>query len=91
MRRSYNRIAFSVLVVVLVAGYWMYQRFGTASIEVSTTPSGAVVRLDGERLGQSPLGVTVDAGRHLLVIEHSYFATLEESIVQEVQEVQEAT
>jgi formylglycine-generating enzyme required for sulfatase activity len=80
VRRSYKRIAVSGLVVVLAAGYWMYQRFGTASIQVSTAPTGAVVRLDGQRLGESPLVVTVDAGRHLLVIEHSYFATLEESI-----------
>lgn len=80
MRRSYKRAGMSVLVVALVAGYWLYQRFGTASIELSTTPTGAVVRLDGARLGLTPLAVTVDAGRHLLVIEHSYFATLEESI-----------
>ena len=80
MRKSYKRIAVSGLVVVLVAGYWMYQRFGTASIQVSTAPTGAMVRLDGQRLGETPLVVTVDAGRHLLVIEHSYFAPLEESI-----------
>ena len=80
MRRSYKRAAVGALVVVLAAGYWIYQRFGTASIELSTAPAGAVVRLDGKRLGQTPLLVTVDAGRHLLVIEHSYFAPLEESI-----------
>ena len=73
-------IAVVLAVALLIGGSWLYQRFGTASIEITTTPAGALVHLDGRRVGMTPMVTRVAAGRHLLLLEHSHYETLRESI-----------
>ncbi len=47
--------------------------FGAASVELATVPSGAVVLLDGERIGVTPLRVSgVRPGRVVLRLEHPH-------------------
>lgn len=67
--------------VVLVAGYLAYQWLGTASITVVSEPAGAIVYIDGQQRGVTPIsGVEVDAGRHRVLVTHSHYAPFDETI-----------
>ena len=68
-------------LVVLVAVDWLSGGvgpklvFGTASLDVATSPEGAVVLLDGERVGTTPVTVSgVRPGRVVLRLEHPHHA-----------------
>lgn len=51
-----------------------------AAVSVTTVPAGATVRVDGAELGVTPLETTLEAGRHLLVVEHPRYRSLETPI-----------
>jgi len=46
--------------------------FGTAQLDVRSTPAGANVRVDGEARGTTPLLIDVSPGSRALLIEHAY-------------------
>ena len=67
--------------VVLVGAAIAWQRFGTATISVTSDPPDGLVWIDGRRVGRSPVrNESVSTGKHLILIEHSYFAPYEHQI-----------
>ena len=66
---------------LLIAAFFAYQYFGTASVSVTSTPAGAEVRVDGQLQGITPIdGVEVSSGRHLLEASHTFYAPIKENI-----------
>jgi hypothetical protein len=51
----------------------------TAAVIVDSTPAGAVVWVDGERLGVTPLEAKVEVGTHQLRVEHPGHVTQQET------------
>ena len=70
-------IGIGVLIVVVIG----WQRFGTATISVTSDPPDGLVWIDGRRIGQSPVrNEPVATGKHLILVEHSYFAPYEQQV-----------
>ncbi|MCP5179076.1 MAG: SUMF1/EgtB/PvdO family nonheme iron enzyme [Pseudomonadales bacterium] len=68
-------------IAVGVGAIYVYQRFGTATVTVTSEPAGALVWIDGLRVGQTPLqGQPVKSGKHLVTLEHSWYADNERQI-----------
>lgn len=68
-------------IVLVVAAGWAYQMFGTATIAVTSEPSGAVIRIDGRQRGVTPNGrLELETGRHRLEVEHTHYATYREGL-----------
>ena len=68
----------ALLVALAVAAGLLYERFGTITLSVTSSTEGAVVWLDGQRLGVTPLkDADIPGGRHLLRLEHPHFAPYE--------------
>lgn len=53
---------------------------GPATLDVVSSPNGALVTLDGEVLGTTPLQKTVVSGKHVLRITHEGFIAVEREI-----------
>ena len=69
------KVKIAIAILLVVSAGWAYQMFGTATVAVTSEPSGAVVRVDGRQRGITPLErLELDAGSHQLSIEHSHFA-----------------
>jgi formylglycine-generating enzyme required for sulfatase activity len=51
-----------------------------APVTVQSLPSGAQVLIDGAQAGVTPLKTTLDAGRHLLALEHPGYSRFETAI-----------
>ena len=65
----------------LVGAAIAWQRFGTATISVTSDPPDGLVWIDGRRVGRSPVrNESVSTGKHLILVEHSYFAPYEHQI-----------
>lgn len=61
--------------VLLFSIYWAYQFFGTATVEITSDPAGAVVTVDGRQRGLTPIDrLEVAAGDHGIRVEHTHFA-----------------
>ncbi len=76
-----NRIKIAVAAVVIVAAFWAYQTFGTATVAITSEPSGAVVRVDGRQRGITPIErLELDTGSHRLEVAHSHYATYVEGL-----------
>lgn len=71
-----------LLGLFLVIGFvWVYQTYGTATIAISSEPSGAVVRVDGRQRGLTPLSrLELDLGNHRLEVAHTHYATYTEGL-----------
>lgn len=70
-------IGIGVLVAVVIG----WQRFGTATISVTSDPPDGLVWIDGRRIGRSPVrNEPVGTGKHLILVEHSYFAPYEQQV-----------
>ncbi len=81
MGRFSKRQIYVVVAMLVVAAFWGYQMFGTATIAVTSEPSGAIVRVDGRVRGQTPIErLEVDAGRHRLEVIHSHYAPFVEGL-----------
>ncbi len=79
--RMDNRLKIIIGAVLLGSLYWAYQWFGTATIQVSSEPDGAVVRVDGRPRGRTPISrLELDSGSHRLEVEHSHFETYVEGL-----------
>ncbi len=76
-----NRLIVMAGAVLIAGAYWAYEWFGTATIAITSEPSGAIVRVDGRQRGVTPLSrLEVDAGSHRLEIEHTYYAPYVEGL-----------
>jgi formylglycine-generating enzyme required for sulfatase activity len=76
-----NARKIGLVAVLLVAGLWVYQTFGTATLAVTSEPPGAVVRVDGRQQGITPLArLELDTGQHRLEVIHSHFAAHAETL-----------
>jgi len=65
----------------IVAAVIGWQRFGTATISVTSDPPDGLVWIDGRRIGRSPLrNEPVATGKHLILVEHSHFAPHEQQV-----------
>lgn len=61
-------------VVAILMAYWAYQWLGTATLEITSEPTGAVVTVDGRQRGIAPTGsLTVDAGQQAVLVKHSHY------------------
>ena len=76
-----RRLLLVAALVVLAVADWLSDGvgprlvFGTASVDVRTTPAGAVVLVNGESAGTTPLVVSdVRPGAVVLRLEHPYHA-----------------
>jgi formylglycine-generating enzyme required for sulfatase activity len=70
-----NRLKIIIGAVLLAGVYWAYQWFGTATIQVTSEPTGAIVRVDGRQRGITPITrLELDTGSHRLEVQHSHFA-----------------
>lgn len=66
------------VLVVVVGGTILYQKYGTATVAITSEPTGGVVWIDGRRVGTTPVArEPVSSGKHLITIEHSTFAPYE--------------
>lgn len=66
---------------LLMAAFWGYQTFGTATLAVTSEPEGAVVRVDGRQRGITPLArLEVETGQHLVEVIHSHYAAHVETL-----------
>ncbi|MGB1700106.1 MAG: PEGA domain-containing protein, partial [Nannocystaceae bacterium] len=54
---------------------------GPTKLEVRTEPAGAVVRVDGEIVGTTPLERTLPSGKHRVRVESMGYISLEKEIV----------
>ena len=52
----------------------------TAALDISSTPSGADIEVDGKFVGSTPSSITVAPGDHTVVVKKSGFATWERKI-----------
>ena len=69
------------VAVLLIAGAWVYMTFGTATIAVTSEPSGAIVRVDGRQRGLTPVDrLELDVGSHRLEVQHSHYQPLVEGL-----------
>ncbi len=66
--------------VLVIGGYWLYTRFGSAHLVIESEPDGAIVRVDRRQIGITPLRTSVPAGRHLLEVQHSHYAPHTETV-----------
>lgn len=65
----------------VVAAIWAYQFFGTATVAITSEPTGAVVRVDGRQRGITPISrLELDAGTRFVEIAHSHYAPYTESL-----------
>ncbi len=62
------------LLAAAAAGYLGYQWFFTATLEVTSEPGGAEVRVDARRIGVTPVRVTLAPGLHRLQVRHPHYA-----------------
>lgn len=69
-----------LLVPVLAAAGWFGWQGLRVELTVTSQPSAAVVRVDGERRGTTPLATTLAPGRHLVELELEGFAPFAETI-----------
>ncbi len=70
-----KKLIWLLVIGALVGGAIVYQKFGTATVAITSEPAGGVVWIDGRRIGTSPTGKEpVSSGKHLITIEHSTFA-----------------
>jgi formylglycine-generating enzyme required for sulfatase activity len=85
MRRTFAYVG-AVAVVLLLVGDWMAggltQRlvYGSASLSVTSVPSGADVLLDGVEIGTTPLETNVRPGEHVLKLTHRFHPAAVERI-----------
>ncbi len=76
-----NRTVVIAVIGIIVVGVWAYLWFGTATIAVTSEPSGAAVRVDGRQRGVTPIArLELDAGSHRVEVIHSHFATAVENL-----------
>jgi formylglycine-generating enzyme required for sulfatase activity len=77
-----NRTVKVVLgVLSLVGGVWAYQYFGTATIGLTSDPSGAVVRVDGRQRGVTPIDrLELSTGAHRVELMHTHYRPQVESV-----------
>jgi len=76
-----NRIKIVIAAVLVIGAFWAYQMFGTATIAITSEPSGAVVRVDGRQRGITPITrLELDAGSHRLEVAHSHYVTYVEGL-----------
>jgi formylglycine-generating enzyme required for sulfatase activity len=71
-----KRIKVAAVLLLIGGSYWLYQTLGTATLAITSEPSGAQVRVDGRVRGLTPINrLELDTGSHKLEISHSYFRT----------------
>lgn len=76
-----SRIQTIIGAVLLFSLYWAYQWFGTATIEITSEPPGAIVTVDSRQRGITPLDrVEVDSGSHGVIVEHSHYKPYRERL-----------
>ena len=76
-----NNVKIALGIIAVVAAGWAYQMFGTATIAVTSEPTGAVVRVDGRQRGVTPLArLELDVGSHRLEVAHTHYATAVEGL-----------
>jgi formylglycine-generating enzyme required for sulfatase activity len=66
------RVAF-ISILTLALGYWAYDQLRSVTLVLDSEPSGAMVFVDGRRIGITPLRRQIPGGGHLIELEHSYY------------------
>ena len=65
-------LGFSAAIAAIATGLWLHHHFSASpganlgSVSVSTNPAEAFLSIDGQVRGQTPLGLPLRAGRHIL-------------------------
>lgn len=68
-----SRMKIALVILLVSAGFWGYETFGTATIAVTSEPAGAIVRVDGRQRGLTPLNrLELDTGNHRVEVIHSH-------------------
>jgi formylglycine-generating enzyme required for sulfatase activity len=81
LRNLDRRIQIGIGVVVVIALYFGYQMFGTATIAITSEPQGAVVRIDGRQRGLTPISrLELDSGNHRIEVLHTHYLSHVEGI-----------
>jgi len=80
IRSAIGLIAVLVLVTLAFLGAASYFFLFTGFIEIDSTPNGAIVKLDGKSIGQTPIYKRVLIGNHKVSLHKLDFGTVEESI-----------
>ncbi|NKB98328.1 MAG: SUMF1/EgtB/PvdO family nonheme iron enzyme [Pseudomonadales bacterium] len=76
-----NNAKIGLGVVAVVSLFWAYQFFGTATVAVTSDPTGAIVRVDGRQRGLTPIDrLELETGTHKLEVLHTHFAGHVEAI-----------
>ncbi len=74
-RRIFSPAGLFVALLLLAGAVWLVQWLASAVLVVTSEPGGAVVLVDGDERGVTPLaGVEITPGVHKLVVRHSHFA-----------------
>lgn len=68
-----------LLLAVVLLGFGIYERW-RIELEIESVPAGAVLRIDGQGIGLTPLTVPLSPGRHRLELSHSHFVAHEETV-----------
>jgi formylglycine-generating enzyme required for sulfatase activity len=73
-----KRFVWLLVVAALVGSTILYQKYGTATVAITSEPAAGAVWIDGRRVGTTPIKrEPVASGKHLITIEHSTFAPYE--------------
>lgn len=73
-----KKLLWILVIGGLIVGGILYQKYGTATIAVTSEPSGVAVWIDGRRVGTTPIErEPVGSGKHLISIEHAWYAPYE--------------
>ena len=76
-----SRMRIALVVLVVAAGFWGYETFGTATIAITSEPTGAMVRVDGRLRGVTPLTrLELDTGNHRVEVIHSHLQPFVEGL-----------
>ena len=75
-----NVVRWLLVLAVVIGVYALYRWLVVTSIEVTSEPSGAVVALNGERLGVTPFRADIRSGAQRLEVQHSHFTVYRELI-----------
>ena len=79
-RRSRVSWLLPLAVAALLAAVWCGWEYTRIELSIASTPSGAIVRLDGERLGLTPLTTSAPAGRHRITLDSEGYRRAEQMI-----------
>ena len=76
-----TRIKVSLVLLLTLAAAVAYQWLGSASISITSEPTGAVVWIDGRARGKTPINrLALETGQHHLEVTHSYLSPYTEGL-----------